>query len=94
MQGEPIMLVVPESDALTVEARIAPQDIDQVYLAQSTSLRFSAFNQRTTAQLSGSISRISADVTQDQKNGTSPMLIEGAMTGDIFFHSVCHGQYG
>ena len=29
-QGEPIMLIVPEADALTVEAKIAPQDIDQV----------------------------------------------------------------
>src|SRR5262249_48026516 len=32
--GEPIMLIVPSSDALTVEARVAPQDIDQLYLGQ------------------------------------------------------------
>jgi HlyD family secretion protein len=71
MQGEPIMLVVPESDVLTVEAKIPPQDIDQVYLGQPASLRFSAFNQRTTPQLDGSVSRIAADVTQDQKTGAS-----------------------
>jgi HlyD family secretion protein len=65
------MLVVPESDVLTVEAKIPPQDIDQVYLGQPASLRFSAFNQRTTPQLDGSVSRIAADVTQDQKTGAS-----------------------
>jgi HlyD family secretion protein len=82
MQGEPIMLVVPESDALTVEARISPQDVDQVYLGQPTSLRFSAFNQRTTPQLNGSVSRISADVTQDQKSGASYYTIRISVPDD------------
>jgi HlyD family secretion protein len=82
MQGEPIMLVVPESDALTVEAKISPQDVDQVYLGQPTSLRFSAFNQRTTPQLNGSVSRISADVTQDQKSGASFYTIRISVPDD------------
>jgi len=45
--GEPIMLVVPESDKLTVEARVAPQDIDQLHVGQAARVRFLAFNQRT-----------------------------------------------
>jgi HlyD family secretion protein len=69
MQGEPIMLIVPETDVLTVEAKIAPQDIDQVHFGQVAALRFSAFNQRTTPELTGTVARISADVTQDQKTG-------------------------
>ncbi len=70
-QGEPIMLIVPESEALTVEAKIQPQDIDQVSFGQKALLRFSAFNQRTTPELIGTVTRISADVTQDQKSGAS-----------------------
>jgi len=70
-QGEPIMLIVPESDALMAEVRIAPQDIDQVWLGQPAVLRFPAFNQRTTPELTGQVSRISADVTQDAKTGMS-----------------------
>jgi HlyD family secretion protein len=70
-QGEPIMLIVPEADALTVEARVAPQDIDQLRVGQTAVLRFSAFNQRTTPELNGSVSRISADVVQDAKTGAS-----------------------
>lgn len=67
--GEQLMLIVPESDVLSVEARIQPQDIDQVRLGQLAALRFTAFNQRTTPELNGEVSRISADVTQDQKTG-------------------------
>jgi HlyD family secretion protein len=65
--GDQLMLIVPESDALTVEAKIRPQDIDQVYLGQEAELRFTTFNQRTTPALEGKISRVSADVTQDEK---------------------------
>jgi HlyD family secretion protein len=67
--ADPVMLIVPEADMLTVEAKISPQDIDQLYLGQAASLRFSAFNQRTTPEIQGAISRISADVTSDQRTG-------------------------
>ena len=33
--GEPIMMIVPNSDRLTVEAKVNPQDIDKVQLGQS-----------------------------------------------------------
>src|SRR3954453_16241378 len=65
--GEPIMLIVPEADILRVEAKIQPQDIDQIRLGQTAVLLFSAFNQRTTPELKGDVSRISADVSQDAK---------------------------
>jgi len=67
--AEPVMLIVPETDLLTVEAKISPSDIDQVYPGQVANLRFSAFNQRTTPEIFGKISRISADVTPDQRTG-------------------------
>ncbi|WP_370439317.1 HlyD family type I secretion periplasmic adaptor subunit [Microvirga sp. TS319] len=69
--GEPIMLIVPEGDALTVEAKIAPQDIDQVRIGHKAVLRFTAFSRRTTPELNGEVSRISADISQDEKTGTS-----------------------
>jgi HlyD family secretion protein len=67
--AEVIMLIVPEADALDVEAKIQPQDIDQIRIGQSATLRFSAFNQRTTPELNAEVSRISADVSEDQKTG-------------------------
>jgi HlyD family secretion protein len=67
--GEPILTIVPEADALTVEARVAPQEIDRVRLGQAAVLRFSSFNQRTTPETSGTVSFISADVTEDERTG-------------------------
>jgi HlyD family secretion protein len=69
--GEAIMLIVPAGDVLTVEARIAPHDIDQIRVGQNAVVRFSTFNQRTTPELNGKVDRVSPDITQDQKTGTS-----------------------
>lgn len=69
--SDPIMLVVPEADNLTVEAKVVPQDIDQLLLGQEANLRFSAFNQRTTPEVAGTVSRISADITTDDHTGES-----------------------
>ena len=68
--GEPIMLIVPGNDVLTVEARIEPHHIDQIRVGQKAVLRFSTFNQRTTPELNGEVSRVSADITQDQTKGS------------------------
>jgi HlyD family secretion protein len=68
--GEQIMLIVPDADALAVEVKIAPRDIDQVYVGQTASMRFAAFNQKTTPEIEGEVSMVSADLTQDQRTGT------------------------
>jgi HlyD family secretion protein len=67
--AEQIMLIVPQADELDVEAKIQPQDIDQLGIGQPAVLRFSAFNQRSTPELNGTVSRVSADVSEDQKTG-------------------------
>jgi HlyD family secretion protein len=68
--GEAIMLIVPQTDTLQVEAKIPPQEIDQVRIGQPAVLRFVAFSQRTTPELIGTVVRISADVSEDTKSGT------------------------
>ncbi len=73
--GAAIMLIVPEADALTVEAKLAPQDIDQVRVGQTAALRFSAFSQRTTPELDGVVSRVSADLTTDQRTGAAYFVV-------------------
>jgi HlyD family secretion protein len=69
--GDTIMLIVPDTDSLEVEVKIAPQDIDQLYLDQMATLRFTAFNSRTTPEIDGKVSFISADILQDQRTGMS-----------------------
>jgi HlyD family secretion protein len=69
--GETIMLIVPENDTLSIQARVSPNDVDQVRPDQPVVLRFSTFNQRTTPQLNGTINWISPDLTQDQHSNAS-----------------------
>ena len=67
--GEVVMEIVPESDELQIEARLPPQEVDHVRNGQRAYIRLSAFNQRTTPQLEGVVSYLSADLNHDrQKN--------------------------
>ena len=77
--GDPIMLIVPESDQPTVEVKIDPKDIEQIRLGQPAALRFSAFSLRTTPEVNGTVSRIAADASTDQRTGQSYYLVRIAM---------------
>jgi HlyD family secretion protein len=78
--GEQIMLIVPDHDALAVEAKIEPRDIDRLYFGQPAALRFSAFDTRTTPEINGKVTRISADTTKDEKTGASYYQIRVGLT--------------
>lgn len=73
--GDTIMLIVPQADNLSVEAKVNPQDIDQLQLGQRTLLRLPALNQRTTPEINGVVSRVSPDTTVDQRTGQSHYTI-------------------
>jgi HlyD family secretion protein len=46
---------------------VQPQDIDQLSVGQTATVRFSGFNQRTTPEVNGTVSLVSADVMLDAK---------------------------
>ena len=69
--GDSIMEIVPDLDDLQIEARLQPNDIDQVRMGQGAFVRFTAFNQRVTPQVSGTVSYVSPDTSRDpQTNAT------------------------
>ncbi|QOF72761.1 HlyD family type I secretion periplasmic adaptor subunit [Aminobacter sp. SR38] len=78
--GEAIMQIVPTADALVVEARVAPQDIDQVRIGQPATLRLSAFNLQTTPEVDGTVDRVSPDMIEDQKAGLSYYAVRIALS--------------
>jgi HlyD family secretion protein len=69
--GEPVMQIVPVTDSLVIEANVQPGDIDQLFVGQSASVHFTAFNRRTTPDVFGEVSRISPNVTTDPTTGGS-----------------------
>jgi HlyD family secretion protein len=80
--GEQIMLIVPETDRLIIETRVAPQDIDQLRLEQTAAVRFSAYNRRTTPELNGAVINIAADIVEDQRTGLSYYTVRVGVPAD------------
>lgn len=80
--GEVIMEIVPDKDSLQIEARLQPHDIDQVRIGQKSLVRFPAFNQRTTPQLSGSVSYISADLSHDKQTNAAYYTVRTTLPGE------------
>ncbi|MES0809004.1 HlyD family type I secretion periplasmic adaptor subunit [Roseibium sp. SCPC15] len=69
--GETVMQIVPREDQLIVEAQVRPVDIDQMAPGQRARVRFPSFDQRTTPELNAELLTVSADLTQDERTGTS-----------------------
>jgi HlyD family secretion protein len=80
--GDAIMEVVPDTDDLQIEARMQPSDIDQVRTGQTAFVRFSAFNQRVTPQLTGVVSYVSADTSRDQQTNASYFTVRVMLPED------------
>jgi membrane fusion protein, type I secretion system len=70
--GETIMQIVPRADDLVAEAKVAPNDIDQVAVGAKAVVRIMAGNQRTSPEVAGTVIRVSADLAREQANGNQP----------------------
>ncbi|MGN6818310.1 MAG: HlyD family type I secretion periplasmic adaptor subunit [Sphingomonas sp.] len=69
--GQPLLQIVPDRDSMIVEARIRPQDVDQVRVGQSARITFSGFNRQTTPDIPGKLIFVSPDLSSDQRTGQS-----------------------
>ncbi|PCD76294.1 HlyD family type I secretion periplasmic adaptor subunit [Pseudothioclava arenosa] len=64
--ADPVLYLIPQDRPLVISARIPPIHIDEVAIGLPVTLRFSAFSARTTPELFGQVSRISADALLDE----------------------------
>jgi len=62
-----LMYVVPRDKPVSVAVRVDAGDIDQVFVGQNASLKFSSFSRRSTPVILGEVSNVSADAFLDQK---------------------------
>ena len=69
--AEPILYLVPQDRPLNIVVRVNPIDIDQIYVGQKAVLHFSALDQRSTPELNGTVSQISADTFEDSNSQIS-----------------------
>ena len=69
--GSSLLRIVPDGQALTIRANVAPIDIDRVHIGLSTEVLFSAFSSSTTPKFYGKVIYISADKLVDKHSGMS-----------------------
>jgi HlyD family secretion protein len=72
--GQEIMTIVPEEAALVLEAKVRPQDIDEVRIGQAAWLTFSAFDANQTPPVAGKVVYVSADRLEDARTGEAYFL--------------------
>jgi multidrug efflux pump subunit AcrA (membrane-fusion protein) len=70
------MEIVPAHDRLVIEAKARPEDIDRLRLGLPTGVKLSAFDQRSTPELEGKVSYVSADAMEEAKTGTAYFLVK------------------
>lgn len=68
-KGEKILDIVPENDGLTVESRIAVDDISDVHRGLRAEVRLTAYKQRITPVIHGDVTDVSADRLTDERTG-------------------------
>ncbi|MEM8853849.1 MAG: HlyD family type I secretion periplasmic adaptor subunit [Pseudomonadota bacterium] len=69
--AQSIMQIVPDADALVIEARIATVDVDQMSIGQDATVILSAFDYKTTPQLHGRVTFVSAEASRDEQSGVT-----------------------
>ena len=77
--GQRLMDIVPEAVPLTIEAKVASTDGDDVRVGQLAFVRFESIHDRSLPALRGRVSRISADAFSDEKTGISYYTAEIAV---------------
>jgi HlyD family type I secretion membrane fusion protein len=69
--GKDILDIVPSDDALVVEARISPLDIDIVHPGLAAKVKLIAYKQRSMPAIDGEVTEVSADSIFDAQTNSS-----------------------
>ena len=83
--ADPVLYLVPQDKPLVIMVEVEPIDIDELFVDQNVTLRFSALDARKTPELFGRVIRVSADAFQNEATSISYyraeiMLNEGEAT--------------
>ena len=77
--AEPVLYLVPQDRPLVINANVDPVHVDQLFIGQEVILRFIALDQRTTPELAGELTGISADTFRDEITGVPYYKAEVAL---------------
>ena len=63
---KPVMYLIPQDRPLIIAAQVSPINIDELFVSQDVTLRFSALDQLQTPELFGKVVKVSADAFVDE----------------------------
>lgn len=69
--ADPVLYIIPQDRPLVITAQIMPIHVDEVHVGQEVRLVFPAFSARSTPDLVGHVTTISADALTDQRSQAS-----------------------
>lgn len=84
--GETIVEIVPSEEALTLEVRVAPNDIDVVAPGQTAAVVLLAYPRRNLPKIYGTLTSISADSLVDSATGETYYLAKVEIEDDQIAH--------
>lgn len=73
--GSAIAQIVPDDEKLIIEGRVQPQDIDKVRGGLNASVKFPAFNSKSTPRLEGIVTVVSPSTLKDQDQQNRPYYL-------------------
>lgn len=72
--GGEIMNIVPQHEELIVEAKIKPQDIDNVMIGMKSKIQLTAYKGKKVPKINGEVINVSPDIISDQQTKESFFL--------------------
>ncbi|MGO4524190.1 HlyD family type I secretion periplasmic adaptor subunit [Microvirga sp. 2MCAF35] len=77
--GQKLMSIIPNDEPLIVNARIRPDEVEQVHVDQQASIRISAFKLPTPLELEGWVTNVSPDQVVSSQSGQGYFTVKIAI---------------
>jgi HlyD family secretion protein len=78
--GQKLMSIIPINEPLIVDAKIRPDEVDQVYPGQPATVRISSFRLPVTPELGGRVTNVSPDHVVSDRSGQAYFTVKIAVT--------------
>lgn len=68
--GAMVMEILPDADALVIQARLPPESIDTVHVGRMARVRLTAYRRAVAPTIDGKVTYVSADLLEDPRDGS------------------------
>lgn len=68
--GAMVMEILPDADALVIQARLPPESIDTVHVGRKARVRMTAYRRATAPTIDGEVTYVSADLLEEPRDGS------------------------